>query len=119
MSDLGLGRARILGLLSELDTELRKVATHADVLVVGGAAMVLAYDARPATRDVDAIWHPSTEVRDAAARVAARHDDLPRDWLRSSWRGITRADPSRPRLASTWRSSSSASDWRQPCRPRS
>lgn len=43
--------------------------------------MAVAYDARPATRDVDGIWHPSTEIREAAARVAARHDDVEVDWL--------------------------------------
>lgn len=30
--------------------------------------MILAYDARPVTRDIDGIWHPSTEVR-AEAKV--------------------------------------------------
>lgn len=43
--------------------------------------MAVAYDARPATRDVDAIWHPSTEERAAAERVAARHDDLDAGWM--------------------------------------
>ncbi|WP_202805647.1 hypothetical protein [Actinopolymorpha alba] len=43
--------------------------------------MAIAYDARPATRDVDAIWKPSTEIRAAATRVAARHDDLDEAWL--------------------------------------
>lgn len=92
MSDLGLSRDRILGLFVELESELRTAAIHADVLVVGGAAMVLAYDARPATRDVDAIWHPSTEVREAAARVAARHADLPRDWLNDGVKGLLPED---------------------------
>jgi hypothetical protein len=50
--------------------------------------MALAYDARPSTRDVDAIWHPSREVREAAARVATRHDDVDDDWLNDGVKGF-------------------------------
>ncbi len=57
------------------------------MFIVGGAAMTVAYAARPATRDVDAIWEPSTEIR-AAARVAARHDDVPDDWLNDGVKGF-------------------------------
>lgn len=50
--------------------------------------MAVAYDARPSTRDVDGIWHPSREVREAAARVAARHDDVDADWLNDGAKGF-------------------------------
>lgn len=76
-----LSRERILELFAELDDELAAVGTRGDVFIVGGAAMAIAYDARPSTQDVDGIWHPSKEVRDAAHRVAARHDDVEEDWL--------------------------------------
>lgn len=52
----------------------------ADVFVFGGAAMVLGYDARPATRDVDAIWRPHGAVLEAAWEVAAEQG-LPKWWL--------------------------------------
>lgn len=83
-----LTRERILELFGELDAELCESGTRGDVFLVGGAAMTVAYDARPATRDIDAIWHPSTEVRAAAARVAARHDDLEPDWLNDGVKGF-------------------------------
>ncbi|AEH08416.1 MULTISPECIES: hypothetical protein [Protofrankia] len=83
-----LTRERILGLFAELNDELRRVGIRGDVFIVGGAAMTVAYDARPATRDVDGIWHPSTEVRAAAARVAARHEDLEPDWLNDGVKGF-------------------------------
>lgn len=76
-----LSRDRIITLFAELDQELGRNGVRGDVFVVGGAAMTLAYDARPATRDVDAIWQPSAEVRAAAARIARRHDDLEPDSL--------------------------------------
>ena len=51
-----------------------------EVHVFGGAAMVLAFDARAATRDVDALFEPDGKVLDAAREVAAELG-LPRSWL--------------------------------------
>lgn len=87
-----LTRDRILELFAELDDELGAAGVRGDVFVVGGAAMTVAYDARPATRDVDAIWHPSTEVRAAVARVAARHADLEPDWMNDGATGFPPGD---------------------------
>jgi hypothetical protein len=83
-----LARERILDLFAELDAELRTAGVRGDLFVVGGAAMTVAYDARPATRDVDAIWHPAGDVRAAAARVAAQQDDLDPDWLNDAVKGF-------------------------------
>lgn len=83
-----LDRERILALFEELNDELCTAGVRGDVFVVGGAAMAVAYDARPATRDVDAIWQPATDVRAAAQRIAARHDDLPTDWLNDGVKGF-------------------------------
>lgn len=87
-----LTRARILELFGELDAELCDVGVRGDVFIVGGAAMAVAYDARPSTQDVDGIWHPSREVREAAHRVAARHDDLDEDWLNDGAKGFLPAE---------------------------
>ena len=76
-----LSRQLILALFAELNAELEAVNIRGDVFIIGGAAMAVAYDARPSTRDIDAIWEPSVEVREAAKRVARNHDDLPDDWL--------------------------------------
>lgn len=91
-----LSRERILSLFAELDAELRQTGTRGDVFIVGGAAMTVAYDARPATRDVDGIWHPAAEVRAAAVRVAARHDDIEPEWLNDAVKGFLPATPKGP-----------------------
>jgi len=91
-----LTRRRILELFTELDDELSRAGIRGDVFIVGGAAMTVAYDARPATRDVDGIWHPAAEVRSAAGRVAARHDDIDPHWLNDAVKGFLPSKPPAP-----------------------
>ncbi len=52
----------------------------ADVYVFGGAAMALAYDARRATRDIDAVFQPHGVVLEEAHAVADELG-LPHWWL--------------------------------------
>lgn len=81
-----LDRPQILAALDELAEVLHAQAVEGRVFVVGGAAMVLAFDARKATRDIDAIFEPKTKVHKAAQEVAARLG-LPADWLNDAVKG--------------------------------
>lgn len=82
-----LGRDDILRLFEDLSDELGSQGTRAEVFLVGGAAMALAYDGRRATRDIDAVFEPKEVVYAAAAAVATRHD-LPEDWLNDAVKGF-------------------------------
>src|SRR5712692_8208642 len=73
--------------LSELNEELRSMDVKGEICLYGGAVMALAYDARPNTKDVHAIFQPPQEIRDAAARVARAHDLKP-DWLNDAVKGF-------------------------------
>ena len=52
----------------------------ADIFIVGGAAMALAYDTARVTRDVDAMFKPHGIVHEEAMQVA-NDLGLPRWWL--------------------------------------
>jgi Nucleotidyltransferase of unknown function (DUF6036) len=78
--DVLLGRAELEQAFTALGDRLRQRGVVADIFVVGGAAMALAYDATRVTRDVDATFIPHGIVLEEAGQVA--HDlGLPRWWL--------------------------------------
>lgn len=80
MSEPLMAREQILDALRRVGQKVYGRGKRADVFIFGGAVMVLAYKARPATRDVDAVFEPDDEVLTAAQEVAAELG-LPRYWL--------------------------------------
>ena len=63
-----------------LAKHLKRRGVVGEVHVFGGAAMVLAFNSRQATRDVDAVFAPDTHVLEAAREVAIELG-LPKSWL--------------------------------------
>ncbi len=49
--------------------------------------MVLGYAARVSTKDVDALFKPAQQIRDAAGRIAGEHG-LDADWLNDAVKGF-------------------------------
>ena len=97
----GLGREDIRTLLDELSGELAARGARAELFLVGGAALAVAYDATRATRDLDAVFIPTDVVRQAAAAVAER-EGLAEDWLNDAVRGfLPGPDPDAQRFYSS------------------
>lgn len=81
MTDDGLlGRAELERAFVALGDRLFRRGVVADLFIVGGAAMALAYDANRVTRDVDATFIPHGVVLEEARNVAEAMG-LPPWWL--------------------------------------
>ena len=78
-----MDREEIEGALLELAGELDRRGVVARIYLVGGAAMVLAYESRFSTDDVDVSGYPTEDVLAVAAEVAERRGLRP-DWLDDS-----------------------------------
>lgn len=100
-----LSAEQLQGLLQELSESLQARGLQAQLFIVGGAAMALAYDHQRMTRDVDALFAPAREVRDIAAELAERHGLEP-DWLNDGAKGfmpVTLSAKWRDILIAVWR----------------
>jgi Nucleotidyltransferase of unknown function (DUF6036) len=73
--------------LSRLNDALLVKETTGEICIFGGAAMILAFDARFATRDVDAIFVPKNVISGAIEMIADEMN-LPKSWLNDGVKGF-------------------------------
>ena len=66
-----LDRDEMLNYLDELNSRLERIKRERDIIIFGGAAMTLVYEARDATRDIDAKFRSSVELRRIIKKRAA------------------------------------------------
>lgn len=80
-----LTKREIEAALNRLSELAAAEGVRLEMTLYGGALMLLAYDARRVTKDVDAIVHPPEIGRRLVARVA-RERELAEDWLNDNVR---------------------------------
>jgi hypothetical protein len=85
--DYALNIQTIHEALSRLNDLLRAKETTGEICIFGGAAMVLAFDARFATRDLDAIFVPKNVIMGAIEMIADEMN-LPKSWLNDGVKGF-------------------------------
>lgn len=86
-----MDRDQILEALSTLAQRLHEREIQGEMYLVGGAAIALAYDARRATRDIDAVFEPKLTIYEVAAEMA-EDLDLPVGWLNDAVKGFLGGD---------------------------
>ncbi len=90
MSSEGIGvftKDNLDTLLKELAKEYRKrngIAVPAEIILIGGAAVLVGYGFREMTADVDAVILASSVIKEAAGKVGDKYH-LPHGWLNSDF----------------------------------
>lgn len=79
MNELNIDLVNLL--LQELAERLDGRGIEAEIYVVGGVAMMLAYDRTRTTQDIDAVGIPQEEIDKEVHAMATDHKDLGPDWL--------------------------------------
>jgi hypothetical protein len=80
-------REEIIAALRRLGARLHDDGIEGEIYVIGGAAIAMAFDARRATRDIDAVFEPKQEIY-AAADAIGEELGLPPGWLNDGAKGF-------------------------------
>ncbi len=81
-----LDRSKVEILLKELGRRCQDRGPI-EMIVVGGAAMILAYSRDRVTRDIDAIFEPKMIVYSEVSAIANEHK-IPSNWLNDAVKGL-------------------------------
>jgi hypothetical protein len=80
-------KEEIIKYFNALNDKLRQRNVKGEICLYGGAVMCLVFDARPSTRDVDAVFHPAEIIRQAVKEISDEYD-LAGDWLNDGVKGF-------------------------------
>lgn len=78
-----LSKEDMLFYLNELNERLASVDKQGEILLTGGAAMALVFNARDTTGDMDALFYPTDDLRKIISDMATKYSKqgLESDWL--------------------------------------
>lgn len=80
-------RDDIIYLLKQLNEKLRLREIFGEIYILGGSAICLAYDGDRATKDIDALFHPKTEIYELIYEIAD-DEQISYDWLNDGVKGF-------------------------------
>ncbi|MEM7184274.1 MAG: DUF6036 family nucleotidyltransferase [Spirochaetota bacterium] len=82
-----LSSNQIKMLLQKLNEELKSQDISGEICLYGGSVMCLVYNARAATKDIDAIFEPTVKIRESIQKIAEKNN-LRQDWLNDALKGF-------------------------------
>lgn len=87
MEQYSLSKSKIMKYLKEISKRLGKKGLNGEIVLFGGAVMTVVLDARKSTQDVDAIFRPSSVIREIAHQIG-KENSLPDTWLNDGVKGF-------------------------------
>jgi hypothetical protein len=87
--------------LKILNNQLAEMGVKGEICLYGGAVMSVVFNARPATKDIDAVFKPEQKIHLAALRIAKEHD-LPLDWLNDGVKGYLSKKHHKDKILFNW-----------------
>lgn len=81
-----LTKEQIEKYLVEIDSELANRGLTGEIVLCGGAVMAYVFEARLSTKDIDALFEPTSELRDIATSIAKKYN-LEDDWFNDAAKG--------------------------------
>lgn len=75
-----------------LNEKLKSKNISGEIGIVGGAVMCLFFKSRVSTKDIDGIFSPTNEIREAIKEIS-EDNGLPEDWLNDGVKGFIHCDP--------------------------
>ena len=78
-----LKKDEIFTLFEEINRRLALEDKHGEILVTGGAALTLVFNARTSTYDIDAVFHPIDDMRKVISNMTDELG-LPHNWINDS-----------------------------------
>ena len=82
-----MNQQEILKYLRMVNDELTHRNYKGEICLYGGAVMCLVFNARPSTKDVDAIFEPAGVIKEIIGKIAA-DNNLTDDWLNDGVKGF-------------------------------
>jgi hypothetical protein len=87
--------------LKMLNDQLAEMGIKGEICLYGGAVMCVVFNARPATKDIDAVFKPEQKIHLAALRIAKKHN-LSLDWLNNGVTGYLSKKHHKGKILYNW-----------------
>lgn len=82
-----ISKSEIEYYLSELNRKMCEQDIKGEIVLCGGAVMTMVYEARQSTKDIDALFEPSSQIHRIIEQIALENG-LKEDWLNDAAKGF-------------------------------